>query len=127
MDISIILAKFWGILLIACCGGFLLNGKLYLKLLHEVREREVTFFSALISLIIGSFSVAIYNSWTFDYRGLITFLGWSALFKGFFGFFMPEAWIKMALNFSRNLAIIYPGILLSLIVGLYLLFIGLTS
>ena len=38
--------------------------------------------AGVFALVMGVVQVVGYNSWTFDYRGLITLLGWVALLKG---------------------------------------------
>ena len=45
--------------------------------------------AGVFALVMGVVQVVGYNSWTFDYRGLITLLGWVALLKGIAILFVP--------------------------------------
>src|SRR3989344_7139161 len=82
MDLTIILARFWGIVLVAACGAYVANRKLLQEELKAVEKQEILLLSGFIALLVGAVHVAIYNRWEFTIRGLITLLGWITLLKG---------------------------------------------
>jgi len=124
MELSLFLARFWGITLIIVCTTLIFNRKLYRSLLQAVQKEEILSIFGLFSLIFGIFHIAIFESWTVDYRGLITIFGWSAFIKGLLAFAFPQTSRKiLKIKWNR---IITPISIVGLIAGFYLLNIGFT-
>ena len=127
MDLSLYLARAWGLGLILLSLGILLNLERYLHMIRQVEGDDLMILLAgSFALILGVVQVAGYNVWTLDYRGLITLLGWITLVKGVAIIFIPGYMARFATiiaqqNRYRALAV------LSLLIGVYLLFVGLTG
>src|SRR3954469_25326940 len=90
IELSLYLARAWGLFSVLVPLGLLLNRQNYLQMVNTLKPDD---FSVLIAgvfaLVMGVVQVVGYNSWTFDYRGLITLLGWVALLKGIAILFVP--------------------------------------
>ncbi len=127
MELSSILAEFWGILLIVTCGGLLFNKKLYENIVKAAQNEEFLFLYGLIDLIIGALSVSLYNIWAFNFEGLITLFGWATLLKGIVVFVFPQVSITWLNKFKEKSVLIHIFSVLFLLLGIYLLYIGLTS
>jgi len=125
MDLPLVLARFWGLVLIALCGPFLVNKRGYTNLLEKIKAEEIVFLYSLIAVIVGALSLALLNSWTVDYKGLITILGWSSLLKGFFGLLLPKRLIEVTRRIGKHRSLMLCLLAFYCMLGIWLLFIGL--
>ncbi len=82
--------------------------------------------AGVLALGIGSAQVVGYNSWTPDYRGLITLLGWVSLIKGIAIIFIPGYLEEFAKIIAKGRWYMIALAIL-LIIGVYLLYMGLTG
>jgi hypothetical protein len=119
------LARFWGLALVAMCLPFLVNKRIYAGLLERMKSEEFLFLYSIIAVLIGALSVALQNSWTLDYKGLITLFGWCSLLKGFFGLLLPRPSIKFVDRFGKYWSPMFLFLALFFILGLWLLSVGL--
>lgn len=122
-EISFGLARFWGILIVILSIAMLVNRKMFTGMKEAKENYALIFILGLIALIAGAVQVAFYNVWEFNYRGLITLLGWITVIRASIRLFFPDANKK---SFESKYAnwIIYPSLIVSTAVGLYLLAIG---
>jgi len=124
MDISLVLARFWGLILVLLCCSMLVNVKFYVRLVKGFQDESVRFLYFFVVLVIGAVNVSVMNQWTWDQKGLITLLGWGSLFKGLFGILLPDLSNKLIQKVNLSPMVIYPSALVMLVVGCYLLFCG---
>ncbi len=124
MDISLVLARFWGLILVLLCCSVLVNIKFYVSLVKGFQDESVKFLYFFVVLVIGAVNVSVMNQWTWDQKGLITLLGWGSLFKGLFGILLPDLSNKLIQKINLSPMVIYPSALVMLVVGCYLLFCG---
>ena len=120
---SAILAKFWGILITVICLILLLWKERYKAFIAKFSDEGLLYFSGFFALIIGSASVAVHNLWVSDWRAIITIFGYASIAKGVLRLSAPELVFKWAKKFENST--LYSTVLtISLILGLYLLYIG---
>jgi len=126
MDIftSIFLAKAWGIYLVITCLAFLINRKNLERLIKEIEDEGFLMLSGFIALLIGIVTVLLHNIWVADWRVIITIFGWLALIKGALRLFWPQIAVKTAKFWTKNSFLISPMLLICLILGGYLLYLG---
>ena len=124
MDTSLVLARFWGILLVVLCGSLVIHAKYYVRLVRGFQHEATRFLYFYVVLVIGAVNVAVLNRWQWDYKGLITVLGWGSVLKGSFGILMPHFSNKIIERVRLSPMVIYPSGVIMLIVGVYLLFCG---
>ena len=124
MDTSLVLARFWGIILVVLCGSMLINAKFYVRLVKGFQDESVRFLYFFVVLVIGAVNVLVMNQWTWDQKGLITLLGWGSLLKGSFGILLPDFSNKIIQRVKLSPGVIYPTGVIMLIVGGYLSFCG---
>ena len=86
MDISLVLARFWGLILVLLCCSILINVKFYVRLIEGFRNESVRFLYFFIVLLIGAVNVSVMNQWTWDQKGLITLLGGGLCLKDCSGY-----------------------------------------
>jgi len=124
MNITLVLARFWGIILVVLCGSLLVHAKFYFRLVKAFQDESVRFLYFFVVLVIGAVCVAVHNEWEPNVRGLITFLGWLSLLKGICGISFPETFNKIIDKVSLTPALLYLWAVIYLVVGCFLLFVG---
>jgi len=125
MNAALVLARFWGIILVVLCGSMLLNAKFYVRLVKGLQDESVRFLYFFLVLVIGAVNVSFFfNQWAWNLRGFITLLGWGALLKGSFGIMLPDLSNKIIQRVNLSPVVIYLTGVIMLIVGVYLLFFG---
>jgi hypothetical protein len=123
MDISHLLARLFGIVLIVVYGGLLLNQKFYKRVWNDVFEQPlILFLSGFMALILGLIVTQVHNVWTLDWRVLMTLLGWMLVFQGVIRILFPEFVLKMAkrLLSSNRFLFIQIASIMMILIGSYL-------
>lgn len=102
MDTSNFLARAYGLYFIIM--GFLLviKSDYCAEVIHDLfKNRVLVFLIGWITLILGILVVLSHNIWEFNFKIIITILGYLTLLKGFAHLYMPERMKKM--SFSNNI------------------------
>lgn len=79
--------------------------------------------SGFIFLAIGVVLVVVHPVWTYDWRLLVTIIGWAVLFKGMLRIFFPEKVKALIEKKEHNRRFILAEIAV-LVISLYLLYQG---
>lgn len=101
MEISIFFARLWG-------AFFLIFGSLFIITKQLGRTIEMTNDKAFVistgytTLLMGLVTVILHNIWVWDWRVVITVLGWSTLIKGISKIGFPEHIHKQAQRFKKG-------------------------
>jgi len=97
VELSVYLARVWGLGSVLTCAGLLLNQTSFINMMEHIQADNISILIAgILALGIGVVQVAGFNSWTADYRGLITFFGWVSLLKGIAIIFVPGYLVTFA-------------------------------
>lgn len=124
MELSVYLARVWGLGSVLTCAGLLLNQTSFINMMEHLQADSISILIAgILALGIGVAQVAGFNSWTADYRGLITFFGWVSLLKGIAIIFVPgymTAFSHVAIKETWYMVLVG----LWLIAGAYLCYVG---
>ncbi|PIP86445.1 hypothetical protein COV42_00930 [Candidatus Campbellbacteria bacterium CG11_big_fil_rev_8_21_14_0_20_44_21] len=124
MDLSFLLAKILGLFYLIL-GVIVFKKTEIRKISEELSKNEaLRFVFGLIILLIGIIIVAIHNVWSGDWRVLITLLGWLSLVKGFSSLWMDEATYKKWILKWDSKSMVTAGGAVSMVIGLYLSYIG---
>jgi len=124
MNITLVLVKFWGIILVVLCGSLLVHAKFYVRLVKAFQDESVRFLYFFVVLVIGAVCVAVHNEWAPNLSGLITLLGWGSLLKGILGIAFPETYYKIIDKMSLTPALLHGSAVIFLGIGCILLFVG---
>ena len=123
MDLSLFLAKSEGIFLTILIAVLFFKQKEFLKMVQRIEEPIIIFIAGILALALGIAQVVGYEVWTFDWKGLITLLGWIALAKGIVLLFFPDQLQSFGLSLLKSsmykVALIVFGI-----IGIYLVYAG---
>lgn len=119
MDNSIFLAKFWGWYLIIFFFILSFNPKRIKQIFDDLHDEKFLITSAFIAIILGLLNIIFHNIWEFNYKIVITLIGWLSLFIGLALFVFPKptvAWLKIT-----NVKFVQVIYILFFMIGLFLL------
>jgi len=120
------LAEIWGISITVVSLALLVKERHLRRLFASLETDDNLFSWGLISFVLGVAMVLSYNIWTESWQVVITILGWASLLKGLFLLFMPEFSKKYAKKLE-NAAILPFALLLLVIIGLAITYLGFTA
>lgn len=122
MEITIVLAKFWGWILVIPCLIFLARRKVLAEeIFRLLGDRSFTFLSGYIALIIGLVTVILHNVWVADWRVVITILGWVTLIKGVVRIGFPETTKKLVPTFRDKPFLSQVWLVIAIFLGAWLI------
>jgi hypothetical protein len=121
MDLTLLLAKVFGVYFIVIGASVFLKSGSWRKVIDEFsKNTALMHITGMFVLILGLLVVLSHNHWGYNFRGLVTLLGWLTLIKGAGYLLLPSGimagWVKI-MN-SRSM-LMFWGIVVILI-GLYL-------
>ncbi len=121
---SIFLAKAFGLYMFIVSLAMLLNPVGFKSMMHDFVETPAAMTAGtILALVLGIILVLIHNLWVPDWRLLITLLAWLTLLKGVLRIFIPQASVTMVQRCETS-GFYYGSAIISLIVGLFLLYKG---
>ena len=124
METSIFLAKVIGLVCVIGVTAIMIRYKESVVLEEEAMKSPLhIYLSGFVFLILGALLVVSHSVWVFDWRIVITVLGWLVLLKGMGRIFFPDAVKRMVEKKKENRKFILGEIAVFLI-GLYLLYYG---
>lgn len=128
MILSIFLAKTIGLYLVIISAAFMLKAEEFKPMMLEmVKNPSLVSFSGILALIFGILIVVSHNVWVMDWRVIITLLGWLTLLKGVMRLFYPEFVMKKATKCVESKTSYNTMMLITLLIGLVLLYFGYVS
>lgn len=121
---SIILAKFLGILLTILGLGICMNHHHIKDLFTEMLHHKVfSISSVLLPLVMGSLIVSLHHVWIDGWQLLITLVGYFFLIIGMMRAIMPDFWLSLFKKMKLHIASPVYGLVI-LVVGLVLILNG---
>jgi len=123
MELSLFLARAWGLFTFLLCVGLLINKKSFIALFKKMQYDIGTILAGTFALTLGVMQVVVFNDWSVSWRGLITLFGWVSLIKGVLILFAPgylEGFVKVVVKENWYSVSLVVGLLL----GAYLLSVG---
>ena len=127
MEIVNFLALLWGFILVIIPLSFLVNSKNTKTIFHIVEDEKMLLLIGMISTILGIVSIVTYNIFDKSWQILITLLGWIILIKGVVLLFAPKIIVNVYRRFGEDNILIPIKLLLTIVIGCFLLFMGFTA
>lgn len=126
-DTSHILARIWGILLIAVSVGLLLNQQLYRSILLTLHSQYLALLLAGgLGLATGTLSIIFHNVWAADWQGIITLFGWISFSFGACCIVCSNIVIAVAKKAAHATTLVFAALALPIfLLGVYLTYTGL--
>lgn len=119
MDNSIFLAKFWGWYLIIFFLILSLKPERIKQIFSDLKDEKFLILIAFLTITVGLLNILFHNIWEFNYKFIITGIGWSSLFIGLALFIIPKPTVSL-LN-TLNIKLVQVLYLLLFLVGIYLI------
>jgi len=124
METSIFLAKVIGLISVISATAVISRYKKSIAFDQEaIKNPLFTYTSGFAIIILGVLLVVSHSVWVFDWRLVITIMGWLVLLKGIGRIFFPDAIGRLIEKKIKNRAFILGEVVVFLI-GLYLLYYG---
>ena len=124
MQTSIFIAKIIGLVSVISTLAILVRYKTVLEMEeYIIKNPVITYLSGFFALIIGALLVVSHPIWTWDWRVVITIIGWMVLIKGILRIFFPEA-VRKLIEKKRNNHWFLLAEVAVLIISMYLLYQG---
>lgn len=121
MDITVLVAKIFGVYLVVAGLFLLFKGKTIPNLLKDFfNHPAVCYLTGIILVFLSSMYLIQYNIWDNTWKTFITVFVWIVLLKGLAYVFIPKTLGEITVKKFRGLFVLYG--LVAIIVGLYLFF-----
>ena len=86
-------------------------------------NKGLLWVTGLITFVMGTVIVALYNVWSTDWRVIVTILGWLTVIKGAVIILFPQSLMRMYRSLLYNHFLTFGGIY-ALVLGAILFFLG---
>jgi len=124
MDITVFLAKLWGPAILAVGFGVFISRNYYIKIYRDLeKDALAVLIFGMVAMTSGVAHILFHNVWNTFPQILVSFLGWSLFIKGAMFVIVPN-FVDRAGNFWVSKHLISIAGLLTLIGGVYLIWIG---
>jgi hypothetical protein len=121
MGVSIFIARILGPYCLIVALGGLLNLKTYQRVIDEcVVNAAMVYIGGILALFFGLLILQCNNIWTFNWRVIITIMGWSGLIKGMYLIFFPNSLIKVVKFYQKFPIFLASNLILVLVLGVIL-------
>jgi len=125
MGVSTFLARVFGLYLIIVCLAVLFRFKTFQTAYDEmISNKAHVFLAGFLSLVIGILVVVSHSIFVWDWRLLITLIGYLALIKGIWLLFFPETALKFKRSIMGNQSVYRIIIVIFLLIGIFLAYKG---
>ena len=123
VNLTIFLAKIYGLVFTAVGLGMLINAKYYRKNIDDLLKNPgVMYLGGFMALVVGFLIVTYHNLWVKDWRILITIFGWIGLIKGVTLIVFPKKAMELSASMLKKDNFTIYGVialLLGIIVGYF--------
>jgi hypothetical protein len=127
MELSLLLAKVIGLILMLVAVALLINRKNVNLLFSIYRHPEAVFLTGFLETVLGIVFILSHNVWTMDFRGIITVVGWILLVRGVGRILFPSRVTGMLKKFKKMQSVVAPLLIFVFLIGAYLAYMGFTG
>lgn len=125
MDISKFLAKVIGIYFVIVSIALLCNMQQFTAYVSSlITDVPVMFVTGFFTLILGILLLVGHQVWEWNWRVIITIVGWLTFVKGASIIFYPQFIDRISMSFVQNTNFAYIAAIVDLILGLILCYFG---
>ncbi len=125
MQTSIFIARLLGPVFLLVGIAILADPKAFRALLKEfVKSRVQMYLAGVLGLLGGLTLVLTHNVWVFDWRLIITLVGWVALVRAVITIFQPQWIASVGSKLLAHKGVFSGAAALNLVIGLVLSYFG---
>ncbi|MFH1473144.1 MAG: hypothetical protein ABIF06_01895 [bacterium] len=123
MDITILVAKLFGIYLVVAGSFLFFKGKSVPHLLRDFFDHPaMMYLTGIILIFLASMYLIPYNVWDGTWRTFVTVFVWLVMLKGLLYVFAPQVLSKMVIRKFRGWFKLYG--IIAVVVGVYMFLLG---
>lgn len=121
METSIFIAKILGPYCLIVALGGLFNLKAYQRVIDEfTANTAMIYLSGIMALLFGLLILQYHHMWVFNWRVIITILGWVGIIKGVYLIFFPGSLPPVAKFYQKYPLFLASHLILALVLGVVL-------
>jgi hypothetical protein len=125
VETSIFLARLLGPSMLVVVAGLIVNRANYRALAHEfLGSPALIYLAGLLALVAGLAIVLTHNVWVMGWPVIITIFGWASLIAGILRIVFPTPLARFAERVVDNQAVLIGSILVYLVLGAWLTYVG---
>jgi hypothetical protein len=125
MEMSLFLAKIIGAVMTAFAVAGLMRPNIIRDALRDFdHESFARLIAGCAGIGVGIALILTHNIWAWNYQGLITLFGWTALVKGASYLLLPKHAVNLTKSMLKSKSQMKVFLVASLLIGLYLLYSG---
>jgi uncharacterized membrane protein len=125
MQTSIFIARLLGPPYVLVGIALLLKPQTFRELLQEFLDSHVMMYLAGVLGLLGGLALVLtHNVWAFDWRLIITLIGWASLVRAVVTIFLPQQIVSIGSMLVRHSGIFFGAGVVNLIAGLVLGYFG---
>jgi MFS family permease len=122
---SLFIAKLIGPILIAAALSILIDEKSFRAMMKDLfGSRALVYWFGILDLLLGLVLVAVHNVWVWDWRVIITVIGWLSIVRGLVRILCTAWVIKNAPKLLRKEGLLMGVSIVMLIIGAVLSYYG---
>jgi hypothetical protein len=125
MQTSRFLARLVGPFLVAIGLGLLVNADIYQQMAGQfLQSLALIYVSGLLALVAGLAIVNTHNVWVWDWRAIITILGWLGIIGGTLRIVFPQFVEQVGTAMLAQRGYVISAWIVLLVLGLWLMYVG---
>jgi len=125
MEISIFIARIFGLCYLVCGVGLLFNRKVFQQVMDDFARNALgLFYGGLFALVIGVVMILTHNIWVSNWTVIVTIIGWIAFIKGVWIIVFPQTVFKFMQVYQENENMLLVHSIVALILGVVMTFFG---
>ena len=125
MEISVFIAKIFGLCYLIVGVGLIINRQTFKQIVEDFCKNTVlVFYGGILALVIGVVIVLTHNIWVANWTVIITIIGWAALIKGVWLIVFPNSVHKFMQAYQKNENLLVVHSIVALVFGVVLTYFG---
>lgn len=125
MDVTIFLAKIIGVNFLIFGITLFINKTSFQSILKDfIAHPALILFGGFINLMLGTLIVISHNIWVYDWRVIITIIGWLLFIRGLVWLAMPSLMVKWVSSLTDYSKPLYIATIVNVILGIILCYYG---
>ncbi|MFH1142441.1 MAG: hypothetical protein ABIH67_05735 [Candidatus Uhrbacteria bacterium] len=125
MELSLFLAKLFGLVYLLIGLGVFINKNFYKEVFEKLLKNEALIFCCgATAFVVGFAIVSAHNLWVGDWYIIITLFGWASLIKGAMFLLLPKFQISLAKSLMKSDFYLNLTTVVCLVIGLILCYFG---
>jgi hypothetical protein len=120
-----ILARIFGLYMLAAGIGLVINRDAFVNMIAELRQQAmVPFMAGVMAFAVGAVTLSIHEDWSNGLAIVVTLIGWLSLIKGIVLLAVPKLSLSLGDAFATSPSMVVVWGSIVAVLGAVLLFVG---